>query len=109
MHSVLLVIFSLFCLYLLQTLLELRRAIRNIGHLSGHRLLLDPTSFLGQVVKRTLPSIPYVSRKVSWIIRSEYQDFAAAGKDATSMTARSPCFPGQKPSFSLRMPRLSKK
>ncbi|KAH8991730.1 cytochrome P450 [Lactarius akahatsu] len=90
MHSVLLVLISLLGIYLLQTLLEFRRAIRNVGHLSGPRLLLDPSKFLVRVIGSALPPIPYVSRGVSWMLRTKHQDFAAAGRDATAMVALIP-------------------
>ncbi|KAH9041172.1 cytochrome P450 [Lactarius hengduanensis] len=73
MHSVLLVLISLLGIYLLQTLLEFRRAIRNVGHLSGPRLLLDPSKFLVRVIGSALPPIPYVSRGVSWMLRTKHQ------------------------------------
>ncbi|KAH9035825.1 cytochrome P450 [Lactarius hengduanensis] len=85
MHSVLLVLLSLLGLYLLQTLLEFRRAIHSVGHLPGPRLLFDPMWFLGQIIRRLLPPIRYVSRGPSWMIKGGYQDFAAAGKDAFAL------------------------
>ncbi|KAH9172715.1 cytochrome P450 [Lactarius sanguifluus] len=73
MHSVLLVLFSLLGLYLLQTLLEFRRAIHSVGHLPGPRLLLNPMWLLGQMIRRALPPIRYVSRGPSWMIKGGYQ------------------------------------
>jgi hypothetical protein len=90
MHSILLSLLAILGLYLLQTLLEFRRAIRNVGHLSGSRLLLDPKRFLVRVIEGALPPIPYVSRGVPWMLRTKYQDFATAGKDATAMVSLLP-------------------
>ena len=92
MHSVLLVVLlSLLGIYVLQTLLELRRAIHSVGyvllvrprnditerylgrHLPGPRLLFDPIWFLGQLIRRALPPVRYVSREVSWPISEGYQ------------------------------------
>ncbi|KAI9438703.1 cytochrome P450 [Lactarius indigo] len=87
MHSVLFVLLSLFGLYLLQTLLEFRRAIQNVGHLPGPRLLLNPMWFLGQMIRRALLPIRYVSRGPSWVIKGGYQDFAAAGKDGFALAS----------------------
>jgi len=90
MYSAFAVLLSLLGLSVLQILLKYRRAIRNVGHLSGPRLLLDPKWFLGQIVTLALPPIPYVSRKVSWLLREEYQEFAAAGKDAIARVTMLP-------------------
>jgi cytochrome P450 len=86
MHSAIAALLSILGLYVLKTLLQFRRAIRDVGHLSGPRLLLDPMSFIA----RSLPPIPYVSQDVSWLVKSEYQDFAAAGKDAISRVSMFP-------------------
>jgi cytochrome P450 len=86
MHSAIAALLSILCLYLLKTVLKFRRAIRDVGHLSGPRLLLDPRSF----ITRVLPPIPYVCQDVSWMLKSEYQDFAAAGKDAIAMVTMFP-------------------
>ncbi|KAI9438704.1 cytochrome P450 [Lactarius indigo] len=85
MHSVLLVLLSLFVLYLFQTLLEFRKAIHSVGHLPGPRLLISPTWILGQVIRRALPPLRYVSRGPSWMVEEGYQDFAASGKGAIAV------------------------
>ncbi|KAN0127113.1 cytochrome P450 monooxygenase [Lactarius tabidus] len=90
MHSVLLVLLSLLAVYLVQTLLEFRRAIRSVGHLSGPRLLISPAWFLGHLLRRAFPPIRLVSRHGSWMLRKGYQDFTAAGQDAIAMISLIP-------------------
>ena len=86
MHSVITALLSILGLYLLQTLLKFRRAIRDVGlvslwprsditerhlgrYLSGPRLLLYPRS----LITRVLPPIRYVTQDISWMFKSEYQ------------------------------------
>ena len=90
MHSALLVLLSLLGIYILQALLEFRRAIHSVGwvslrprnditesypgrHLPGPRLLFNPTWVLGQMIRRALPPFRYVSRGGSWVLREGYQ------------------------------------
>ncbi|KAN0136291.1 cytochrome P450 monooxygenase [Lactarius tabidus] len=90
MPSALLVLLSLSGIYLIHILLEFRKAIRNVGHLSGSRLLLDPKRFMIRVIEEALPPIPYVNRGIPWMLRTKYQDFASAGTDATAQISLLP-------------------
>ena len=121
MHSVLLVLLSFLGLYILQSLLEFRRVIRGVGwvpwplqpnneitespcgSLSGPRVLVTPSSALGQLIRLALPLFRYAIPDRSWIIKNgnrgegmqpvqeticeswSYADFAAAGQDAFAM------------------------
>ena len=88
MHSVLLVLLSLLGLYILQSLLEFRRVIRNVGwvllgpfsnnertessfsSLSGPRILITPMLPLAQLLRLALPPFRYVIPQASWIIKN---------------------------------------
>jgi hypothetical protein len=88
MYSALLVLLSLLGLYILQSLLEFRRVIRNVGlvpwflqpkniitestfsGLSGPRVLITPMSTLTQLIRLVLPPFRYVVRENSWIIKN---------------------------------------
>ncbi|KAN0127112.1 cytochrome P450 [Lactarius tabidus] len=93
MHSVLrllLALLSLLGLYLVQILLEFWKGVRSIGHLSGPRVLISPSSALAQLIRRALPPpLRFVIRENSWIVKNFYQDFATAGQDAIAMDVTS--------------------
>jgi cytochrome P450 len=91
MPSVLLVLLSLLGVYLVHTLLEFRKGVRSVGHLSGPRLLIDPLSGLVQLIRRALPPpLRFVIRENSWMVKNVYRDFAAAGRDAIAMVCAFP-------------------
>jgi len=90
MHSVLLALLTLLCLYLLQTALEFRRNVRAVGHLSVPRVLISPVLGMTQLLRRALPPFRYLIRDSSWIIKNGYQEFAAAGQDAFAMVSAWP-------------------
>ena len=88
MHSALLVLLSFLGLYILQSLLEFRRAIRSVGwapsplqrnneitessfgSLSGPRVLITPLSPLGQLIRLVLPPFRYIIPDRSWVIKN---------------------------------------
>jgi hypothetical protein len=91
MHSVLLALLALLGVYLLQCLLQFRRAIHSIGypslyhrknditeshcdsHLSGPRELINPSSALAQLIRLALPPFRFVIRENSWLFRNGYK------------------------------------
>ena len=91
MHSVLLSLLALLGLYLLQCLLEFRRAIHSVGYpspyqrknditeghcdsyLSGPRVLISPLSALAQLIRFALPPFRYVIRENSWPFKTGYK------------------------------------
>ncbi|THH17553.1 hypothetical protein EW146_g3277 [Bondarzewia mesenterica] len=72
---------SVVTLYVLQLLLEFRKAVRNIGNLPGARVLISPSSLLGNIVPRIRP----IAMGRNWLWTNKFQDFDNAGWDAFSV------------------------
>ncbi|KAF8493438.1 hypothetical protein F5888DRAFT_823490 [Russula emetica] len=73
MSTVLPVVLSLFALFLVQFLLELRRVTRNVGNLPGPFLLFDLHSAPGHLIARLTRPIPYINPGTTWMLSKKYE------------------------------------
>ncbi|KAF8493421.1 hypothetical protein F5888DRAFT_821437 [Russula emetica] len=90
MPTVLSIVLSLFCLFLLQLFLNLRRIARDVGNLSGPYYLICPSTVLGRLIAQTAPPARYLNMGTAWALKMKHEEFAAAGQDAIAVITAFP-------------------